>query len=450
VAIALFVKYGETASSSQAGSAGEAFFHWQTAAPVWEKLKPYAREMRKNPTPAEDALWQHLRLNQLGVKFRRQHAIGPFIVDFYAREARLIIEVDGPIHEKQKEYDEMRQAYLESLGYRVVRFTNEQVLQNIDAVLAILQKVLSRPHPPAPSPYMGKGNPPSPQAMQANPPSPQAMQANPPSPQAMQANPPSPQAMQANPPSPQAGRGPGGRVYHAHLYGSRADKYAWLDAHDLSTAGYQPITPESPSYFFTPRQTQNLQTYQSWPSVTEIFPVNSVGIVTARDNLTIRWTPDEMWTTVLTFSQLSEELARTAFQLGKDARDWKVSLAQQDVKRDGGPHREKIVPILYRPFDVRYTYYTGRSRGFHCMPRPEVMRHMLAGENLALITHKREELDVLWSHALVTNYNNLSMVSSHQKQRTTTFPSTSTPLPKRRTCSTRSGSPTWPTGCYPN
>jgi len=363
VAIALFVKYGETASSSQAGSAGEAFFHWQTAAPVWEKLKPYAREMRKNPTPAEDALWQHLRLNQLGVKFRRQHAIGPFIVDFYAREARLIIEVDGPIHETQKEYDEMRQAYLESLGYRVVRFTNEQVLQNMDAVLATLQKVLSRPHSPAPSPYTGKGD---------------------------------------ASPSPKSGRGPGGRVYHAHLYGSRADKYAWLDAHDLSTAGYQPITPESPSYFFTPRQTQNLQTYQSWPSVTEIFPVNSVGIVTARDNLTIRWTPDEMWTTVLTFSQLSEELARTAFQLGEDARDWKVSLAQQDVKREGGPHREKIVPILYRPFDVRYTYYTGRSRGFHCMPRPEVMRHMLAGESLGLITARSNKSGVM-DHFFITD-----------------------------------------------
>jgi hypothetical protein len=78
-----------------------------------------------------------------------------------------------------------------------------------------------------------------------------------------------------------------GRVYHAHLYGSRADKYAWLDAHDLSTAGYQPITPESPSYFFTPRQTQNLQAYQSWPSVTEIFPVNGVGMTTARDGFVI-------------------------------------------------------------------------------------------------------------------------------------------------------------------
>ena len=190
--------------------------------------------------------------------------------------------------------------------------------------------------------------------------------------------------------NPHAGRGPGGGVYHAHLYGRRKEKYDWLDAHTLTDTPWQPLAPASPFYFFTPRQTQNLQAYQSWPSVAEIFPVNSVGIVTARDNLTIRWTPDEMWTTVLTFSRMSEELAREAFQLGKDARDWKVSLAQQDVKRDGGPHRKNIVPILYRPFDVCYTYYTGRSRGFHCMPRPEVMRHMLTGENLGLITRRQQ------------------------------------------------------------
>jgi len=150
--------------------------------------------------------------------------------------------------------------------------------------------------------------------------------------------------------NPHAGRGPGGGVYHAHLYGRRKEKYDWLDAHTLTDTPWQPLAPASPFYFFTPRQTQNLQAYQSWPSVAEIFPVNSVGIVTARDNLTIRWTPDEMWTTVLTFSRMSEELAREAFQLGKDARDWKVSLAQQDVKRDGGPHRKNIVPILYRTF----------------------------------------------------------------------------------------------------
>jgi very-short-patch-repair endonuclease len=371
VAIALFVKYGETASSSQAGSAGEDFFHWQTAAPVWEKLKPYAREMRKNPTPAEDALWQHLRLNQLGVKFRRQHAIGPFIVDFYAREARLIIEVDGPIHKKQKEYDEMRQAYLESLGYRVVRFTNEQVLQNMDAVLAILQKVLSRPHPPAPSPYTGKGNPPS------------------------------PQAMQANPPSPQAGRGPGGRVYHAHLYGSRADKYAWLDAHDLSTAGYQPITPESPSYFFTPRQTQNLQAYQSWPSVTEIFPVNGVGMTTARDEFVIDLDSYNLLNRIRTFkhSDLDDKGLHQAFGI-RVKKGWSIRKAWKELQSiDDGQIQEYIQPVLYRPFDVRYIFYHD-AVVWRTVKR--VMRHMLAGENLGLITARSNKSSVM-DHFFITD-----------------------------------------------
>jgi type I restriction-modification system DNA methylase subunit len=212
-------------------------------------------------------------------------------------------------------------------------------------------------------------------------------------------------------------------VYHAHLYGSREAKYDWLLSHTLDTAGYQPITPESPYYFFIPRQTQNLQAYLSWPQIPEIFPVNSVGIVTARDSLTIRWTPDDMWTTVLRFSQLSEELAREGFQLGKDARDWKVSLARQDVKRDGGPHREKIVPVLYRPFDVRYTYYTGRSRGFHCMPRPEVMRHMLAGENLGLVTTRQVKASETWQHCLVSNQIiESSLVSNHTSEIGYAFP----------------------------
>lgn len=167
-------------------------------------------------------------------------------------------------------------------------------------------------------------------------------------------------------------------VYHADLYGLREHKYHWLEAHDLTTARYRPIQPTSPHYFFIPRITRG--SYSSWPRIPEIFPVNSVGIVTARDKLTIRWTPDEAWNTVLHFSRMDADLARQAYQLGKDARDWKVSLAQQDLKRDGGPHRDKVVPILYRPFDIRYTYYTGRSRGFHCRPRPEVMRHMLAGQ----------------------------------------------------------------------
>ncbi len=143
-----------------------------------------------------------------------------------------------------------------------------------------------------------------------------------------------------------------------------------MDTHTLFTAGYQRLRPTPPYYLFTPQQSNNLTTYHNWPAVHEIFPLHNVGIVTARDSLTIRWTPEEMWNTVLSFSQMNEESAREAFQLDKDARGWKVALAQQDVKREGGPHRQYITPILYRPFDKRYTYYTGRARGFHCRPHP--------------------------------------------------------------------------------
>ena len=131
--------------------------------------------MRKEPTEAENVLWQRLRGKQLGARFRRQHAIDRFIVDFYAHEPHVIIEVDGPVHETQKEYDAMRQSFLESLGYRVLRFTNEQVLQDIQGVLAVIRVALE-PHPLSPSPQAGKGNNPSPSSAQALSPSPRAVE----------------------------------------------------------------------------------------------------------------------------------------------------------------------------------------------------------------------------------------------------------------------------------
>ncbi|MBN8595529.1 MAG: endonuclease domain-containing protein [Anaerolineae bacterium] len=101
--------------------------------------------MRHQPTPAEDHLWQYLRGRRLnGAKFRRQHAIGPFIVDFVCIEERLIVEVDGLIHEQpdQQDRDGNRQAHLEGLGYRVLRFTNDEVLQSAQAVLAVIDAAL--------------------------------------------------------------------------------------------------------------------------------------------------------------------------------------------------------------------------------------------------------------------------------------------------------------------
>lgn len=179
-------------------------------------------------------------------------------------------------------------------------------------------------------------------------------------------------------------------VRHADKWGLRQQKYDWLAGHDLEHTDWHDLKPESPAYLFVPRDNALEPVYQRYPSVSDLFPVNSVGIVTARDGLTIHWSPDAVWKTVTVFSRMEPELARQGYKLGKDAQDWKVELAQKDLL-DSGPMREQITPILYRPFDVRYTYYTGRSRGFICRPRSEVMRHMLVGENLALVTPKQHK-----------------------------------------------------------
>jgi very-short-patch-repair endonuclease len=104
---------------------------------LWEKLKPLAREMRHAPTPAENIMWHQIRNRQRQkAKFRRQYSIERFIVDFCCLEARLIIEIDGEIHQYRQQQDQVRQAYLESRGFTVLRFTNNDVLQRLKTVLA--------------------------------------------------------------------------------------------------------------------------------------------------------------------------------------------------------------------------------------------------------------------------------------------------------------------------
>ena len=117
--------------------------YWKTSGELWKKLKPLAREHRQTPTEAEDKLWQSLRGRKLcGHKFRRQHSIERFIVDFYCSEAKLVIEVDGEIHLEQVDQDVARQEWLEAQGHRVIRFSNEQVLHSLGDILVAISNVL--------------------------------------------------------------------------------------------------------------------------------------------------------------------------------------------------------------------------------------------------------------------------------------------------------------------
>jgi very-short-patch-repair endonuclease len=120
-----------------------------TSTELWEKLKPLARQMRHEPTPAERVLWERLRNQQVArARFRRQHPIDKFIVDFYCAEAHLVIEVDGEIHDYRPDEDAARQAFLESLGLRVLRFRNDEVLGSLEAVVRRIEEEILTPKSP--------------------------------------------------------------------------------------------------------------------------------------------------------------------------------------------------------------------------------------------------------------------------------------------------------------
>jgi very-short-patch-repair endonuclease len=106
-----------------------------------------SRNLRKRPTDAENLLWRHLRGQQLeGLRFRRQHPIGRYIVDFVCLERRLILEIDGGQHAVEKEKDEERQNWLLTEGYRVSRFWNNDVLTNLTGVLETIRlDIISNP-----------------------------------------------------------------------------------------------------------------------------------------------------------------------------------------------------------------------------------------------------------------------------------------------------------------
>ncbi len=95
-----------------------------------------AKKLRREMTPAEKILWKELRTNKLnGLHFRRQQIIHGYFADFYCHQHELIVELDGRIHELQKEYDAEREEYLIAIGFRIIRFTNEEINENLKGVL---------------------------------------------------------------------------------------------------------------------------------------------------------------------------------------------------------------------------------------------------------------------------------------------------------------------------
>jgi very-short-patch-repair endonuclease len=114
-----------------------------------------AKDLRKKLTEPEHRLWYHLRANRLGVKFQKQAVLAPYIADFASRSERLVIELDGDTHGDSGAYDAARTRTLEARGYRVIRFTNADVMTNLDGVLRAILIALGR-DPESPHPLQGE------------------------------------------------------------------------------------------------------------------------------------------------------------------------------------------------------------------------------------------------------------------------------------------------------
>jgi predicted helicase len=179
-------------------------------------------------------------------------------------------------------------------------------------------------------------------------------------------------------------------------------KYHELYQSNVAATKWKKLKPQTPFYLFVRQDSELLQEYEAGWKVTEAMPVYSLGIATARDDFAIAFREDELWARIKKFVGMTAAQGREAFQLGPDTRDWKVHLAQQDLKQSG-PSKSFLHPIQYRPFDVRLTYYTGNSRGFLCMPRAEVMAHMLAGPNIGLSTTRGVEIGRGFEHVFCSS-----------------------------------------------
>ena len=209
-------------------------------------------------------------------------------------------------------------------------------------------------------------------------------------------------------------------VLYGDVWGTRQEKYDELSETNVRTTNWSEILPESPYYLFVPHETDFQVQYTKGWRISDIFHTESVGMATGRDKLTIHWTAEDVRQTVTDFVLLDPEEARERFNLGSDTHHWQIPRAQTDLRNNPDVERHLTV-IRYRPFDTRWTYYTGQT-GFHSRPNYSIIRHLHNVENIALSVC-RIVTSAAWNHVLITeNITEKSYVSNRGSEATHLFP----------------------------
>ena len=211
-------------------------------------------------------------------------------------------------------------------------------------------------------------------------------------------------------------------IFNYDLYGKREHKYRTLFANSLSDFKFNKILPRLPEFVFKNRDYVLLNYYEQGISTIELFKLDSTGIATARDKFTIDMKRDVLKKRIVDFSQCNEEEARKLFELGKDSTTWKVKEALKDV-RSTKISEELFVEYDYRPFDARWTYYTGNVIGFFTNPRKPVMQHMFKKQNFALSVCRQFKTGTEYKHVFIsTRITDTCFVSNRTSESTSILP----------------------------
>lgn len=206
-------------------------------------------------------------------------------------------------------------------------------------------------------------------------------------------------------------------IFHYDIFGNRENKYRFLNSNNLSQIPWSNLPIVSPYYFFVNKDFRNTNQYENGFKLSELFVSFSVGIETQRDTVCIEFQESIIKEKINFFKKLDSIELRKKYNLKKDGRDWKIELAKKDIELGGD-----FTKVMYRPFDERFTFYTGNSKGFMAYPRGKVMNNLFEKNNVSLIVCKQQSSFDFQHVFVTTKISEGNSISIQTKERSSVFP----------------------------
>jgi predicted helicase len=194
-----------------------------------------------------------------------------------------------------------------------------------------------------------------------------------------------------------------GKVFHFDLFGKRESKYNYLSNNSIKTTKYIKVDNNEPFHFFVPKDFEAKNEYDSGFFLLDLFAERSLGVLSKNDDIAIDFDRKELNNRIQDFKLMNEAEIRNQYKVKKDSRDWQLAKAMLDIVENDDINNFKN--LTYRPFDSRWTYFSGRPKGFFAYSQNRIMRHLKSNQNLGLIVGRQGQAvgSMQWNLSFITN-----------------------------------------------